>query len=158
MTAKGLERCTARVRELELVVRDVQIKVGEMTTQSNETWHDNAPYDTLVQELGIQNQRLTEAHDAVRDYTIRPYPTTIPNKRVCYGSRVLLRRDNEELDLKIVGFGDSDYEKGRVLYTSPIAIALMDHAEGESFRAVINKVKSFITIEQVSPIADPDLI
>lgn len=154
---KGAERCRERIGELEAVVREIQGNMGEVTTQSAETWHDNAPYDVLVQELRLKNRMLNESHDILRGCQITPYPV-VSDGRVSYGTRVVFSRDSTHFDFSIVGYGDSDFDKGRILYTSPLSLALMGHMEGDSFYAIVNKEKTLIKIEKVDPITDPDLV
>jgi len=158
MTRKGLERLQARIDELERTLRETQQEVGEATRQSSETWHDNAPYDAICADIRIHDERLKEAHRSLIDCEILEYPHTLESNIVRYGSGVIFKIDHERRDFKIVGFGDSDMDKNRILYLSPLAQQLMGHKEDEIFQIELDQKRREVKIEKVYAITDSDLI
>lgn len=156
MTPRGLEGFRAKIGLLEKKVKEIQSKVSEVTTQAAETFHDNAPYDTLVEELRLFNSLLGEAHDDLNNAKIQEYPRDPNPVRVSYGTRVQFLRDGEFFDFRIVGYGDSDPKQDRIVYDAPIAVTLRGHYEGDSFIANIRGEKTRIVIKKILPL-DPEL-
>jgi len=156
MTRKGYEKIARRVAELEVEVSKIESQVGVVTTQSSETWHDNAPYSVLVEELRVADRRLSDAINDARGGKFVEYPTRIVDPIVGYGTRVLFERDGENFDFSIVGFGDSDIDKGRILYRTPIAQILMGRREGERFSDSVNGNSFEFYIKRVEALGDLD--
>ena len=158
ITKRGLARHKGKMVDLERTLAEMQKSMGEATKQSSETWHDNAPLDILKSEASVKISILQDARRSERECAVREYPKELTEKTVQYGVRVVFDMNSEESDFNIVGFGDSDPEKGRIFYLSPLAQGLMGHKEGEEFTIEINKKKSTIRIKNVCPITDPDLV
>jgi len=150
MTTVGYANCVARVRDIETEVRKIQSQVGEVTTQSNETWHDNAPYSILVEELRLANIRLNEAHKFLGEHEIREYPTILSEPRVQYGTVVSLAMDGVGREFYIVGYGEDDFDKGKIVYACPLARVLIGRLMGERFNADINKMRRSFHIKNVT--------
>ena len=151
LTREGLEKKIEAIRKLERELLEVEKQLGDSCAQSSETWHDNAPYETLRDLARQTNQRLNGAHRDIRNIEIVEYPREV-NGQVKYGTGVVFERDGNVLDYKIVGHGDSDIDEERVLYEAPIAQALMSRREGESFNATVNSRVSHIKIIRVYPL------
>ena len=158
MTRKGLERLQSRIDELERTLRETQQEVGEATRQSSETWHDNAPYDAICADIRIHDERLKEAHMALRDCEILEYPHTLESNAVRYGLGVIFKIDQERMNFKIVGFGDNGTVKDRILYLSPLAQQLMGRKEDEIFNIELDQKRREVKIEKVYLLTDSDLI
>jgi transcription elongation GreA/GreB family factor len=150
MTATGHANQLAKIRELEADVRRLQSQVGDVTTQSSETWHDNAPYSILVEELRMADRRLSEAHNFLNDYVIRDYPTVLMQPIVQYGTSVALRMDGKPHEFAIVGYGEDDFDRGHIVYECPIARVITGRHQGEEFRADINRTPRLFYIERVT--------
>ncbi|MCE2801466.1 MAG: GreA/GreB family elongation factor [Planctomycetaceae bacterium] len=60
--------------------------------------------------------------------------SSMPKDRVAFGARVKLKdlKFDDEEEYTLVGAGDEDYEKGRILTTSPFAVAMMGKKVGET--------------------------
>jgi transcription elongation factor GreA len=59
---------------------------------------------------------------------------SMPKDRVAFGARVKLKdlKFGDEEEYTLVGAGDENYETGRILTTSPFAVALMGKKVGET--------------------------
>lgn len=144
MTQRGYNTLRANIQELENKVRKIQSQVGVVTTQSSETWHDNAPYSVLVEDLNVADRRLTNAIRDMDGARIREYPVKLEKKVVCYGTEVRFDMDNEEQIFSIVGYGDTDLDKNKILYITPLAKALIGKKEGEKFsEKIVDRVSNF---------------
>ena len=150
MTARGYDLLTGRIRDLEREVREIQSQVGVVTNQSSETWHDNAPYSILVEQLRLADTRLSDAIRDLDDFQILEYPSALSSPTVDYGTRVLFDKDGKEFDFSIVGHGESDVRKRRILYSTPIAQALIGRKKGDRFRDVVNSKEFDFYVKNVS--------
>lgn len=155
---KGLERYRKHVAGLEETITHYEKQVGEATSQGAESWHDNAPYEALRDNIKISDKRAVDARKLFTNAQIREYPRELKEPIADYGVGVRINRDGKPADFKIVGHGDTDIDKGRILYESPLAKTLIGRREGETFKAEINGRVSEIRIEQVYIISDPDLV
>lgn len=146
---KGIQNHWKMISELEEKISKLQKKVGEACSQSAETTHDNAPYEVLKNEISVLDARIREAYSLLNNVIIREYPK--PNEISCvdYGTRVVFVRDGETLDFMIVGYGESNFEEGKILYECPLALALKGHRVGEKFKAEINKRLADIEIKEI---------
>lgn len=151
MTHKGYKRQVERVQELERKVREIQSKVGEVTTQTSETWHDNAPYSILVEELRLADRRFADALNEMSQFRIMEYPREVGSK-VAYGTKVELYRDSKKETLTIVGHEEGNFEKGEISYLSPLGRALVGKKVGDFFMEKIHEKTQMFKILGVYPI------
>ena len=151
-TLRGLKNQIERIKLLEAKVSEIESKVGEVTTQSSETWHDNAPYSILVEELGIADRRLRDAHEELRSYVIHEYPVSLEEPRIDYGTRVKLQRNGKSEEICFVGYGETDFDKGHLAYDCPLALVLNGRLAGQAFTAEINGKSNTFFIERVTAI------
>ena len=156
-TSKGFERLKVRLKRLESRVMSSQKEVGEAASQGAETWHDNAPYHAALSDLRVHDKILNEAHASLPDLTIVEYPLALPDRKAVYGTKVVFEQDGRKDTLRIVGLGDDDLDKDRVLYNSPIAQILLGHMEGESYAAMLRSKRVQIKIKEVHLLTVSDL-
>ncbi len=156
-TLRGLGRQQDKIRLLEAALNEVQKEIGKATSQSAETWHDNAPYEMLKYDINILNRRLAEAHHLLDDAQIVEYPYILSQSIVQYGAGVIFTQGEELQEYKIVGYGEEDIGKGRILYDCPLAKILIGHRQGESFDIVIHRNKSNVYIREVYLLTEKDL-
>lgn len=156
---KGLEKYRRYIEGLEKTLTTYQKEVGETTSQGAESWHDNAPYEALRDNIKISDKMAVDARRLLNDAQIREYPRVLSEPAmVTYGVGVIIIRDGKELNLKIVGHGDSNIDQNRILYESPLAVAIMNKPEGETLRVRIGRRDSEIKIKKIYILNDPDLI
>jgi len=153
-TSKGHENLKNKAKALEKRVRDIQSEIGNATEQSSETWHDNAPYSILVEELKIADRRLNDAIAEINGCRISEYPTKLNELVVKYGTQVVFERNGDEITFSIVGYGDVDIDKGRILYHAPIAQILNGRREGEKFIANLHNEPSKFWIKNVTALGN----
>ena len=114
--------------------------------------HDNAPYDAVRMEIELQSKLLRDGRLQLSDCTIMEYPARLERKIVQYGARVIFDLNNKEYDFKLVGFGESDIDQGKMFYEAPLAQQLMGHEEGDVFKVKINNRESEIKIKHIDTI------
>ena len=149
-TLRGLEKQREEIRTLERKVQEIEINMGEVTTQSSETWHDNAPYSVLVENLRIASIRLNESHDILNSCRIQAYPTILHEEMVVYGTRVKFRVDGKLDEFCLVGYGESDMDNGLILHDCPLAKLLIGRMKGETFEGTINGTNRTYSVDEVA--------
>ena len=156
-TRQGLERQRARISQLEQELATKEKQVYEVARQTANVWHDNAPYESLMEEINQLSKRIIEARGELNCVEIIEYPKLVP-ETVHVGVGVIFERDSKAFNLKIVGYGDQDIDRNRVLYEAPISQALMGHRIGDSFEAKIVGKTSQIRLRSIYIIKDEDLV
>lgn len=157
-TQRGIRRIHEKIREMETLLSETQRRMGEATSQSSETWHDNAPFEVLRTDVAILDRALKDRLSAVSGCQIREYPTQNNGGIVDYGTDVVIVRDGREFNYKLVGYGDEDTDRNRIRYDSPLGEALIGRSIGDKFTANINGRKSQIEIREAKAIEDEDLL
>ena len=155
-TSKGMTKFLNKLRGIEEELEKKYIDLGETMNQSSETFHDNGPAEAIEYEMRVLRSRITEMRRFASDSFIEEYPRTIPDKKVDYGTGVRFLRDGQLKDIKIVCYSDADPDNGRVSYESPLAQALVGHAQGEEYTAQITKGLSKIVIREVYPLNEEE--
>jgi transcription elongation factor GreA len=94
---------------------------------------ENAEYHAAREDQGMLQARI----DALKDQLGRAYfvdKSTLPTDVVVFGSRVTVKDldlDEEEI-FELVGPGEEDYNRNRILTTSPIAQGLLGKKKGDT--------------------------
>lgn len=153
-TRKGLEAYRAQVVKLEERLADLQFQLGVACSSAGNTFHDNAAYDHLCEDIRVADQRLNDAHKVLRDITIFTPPKEVT--RVVLGSRVRVVIDGKEETIDIVGYGEGDTSKNRILYEAPLAQAMMLKFPGQEVNLKVGDLEQRVTIVKVSPLSEED--
>lgn len=147
-TRKGLQKLHDEIAEFEKRVKGLQSQSAEVAETGGNAWHDNASYDNLVIQLRGADQRLADAHKAMNRAVIVDPPSTLD--RVTIGTRVKIRRDGEEEEWEIAGYGESDFEHNIIAYNTPLAILLMKKQRGDKTQGIIGEKKAQIEICEIT--------
>lgn len=147
-TRRGLAKLKERIEELEQKLRDLQSPSAHVAAVGGDQWHDNASYDLLVIDLRGADRRLADAHACLRRAMPVDPPTT--TDRVAIGTRVKIMRESKETTWEIVGFGESDPERGLLAYDTPLASVIIGKYEGDIVNGVIGGKDTEIEILEIS--------
>ena len=145
----GIITYKRRITDLEEQIAALEKQVNESCSQGAETTHDNAPFEVLKNDIGILDTRIREAYSILNEAVVKEYPKPHEVKCVGYGTQVMFERDGKAFDFMIVGYGENNVDKGKILYDCPVALAIEGHKIGEIFRVKINGVMSHIKIKEV---------
>jgi transcription elongation GreA/GreB family factor len=154
-THQGFERYKAQIRKLEEDLQRLESNVGDVA-ETGGGWHDNAALDHLNYDIRVADSRLRDAYRLLNDYQIITYPASVDS--VVIGCEVEITRDGKTAKYQIVGHGDADTADHRMLYESPLALALMGRKKGEAVTALIAGKNARIEIIDIRPIADKELV
>jgi transcription elongation factor GreA len=132
MTRDGYDKLKTeldRLRHFEML--EVTKRVA--TAREMGDLSENAEYHAAREDQGILQARINDLSDRIARAIIID-PSNLPKDTVAFGSKVKvmdLDMDEEET-FELVGPGQENPDKGRILSTSPIGQGLMGRKKGET--------------------------
>jgi transcription elongation factor GreA len=130
MTREGYNRIKAEIERLEtiempLIAEKIADARAEGDLKENAEYHAQRENQGMMQaKINALKSKLSRAH--IVD------TSTLPRDQVVFGATVKLKDSwGDEEVYTLVGAGDEDYEKGRILSSSPFGSALMGKKVGE---------------------------
>jgi transcription elongation factor GreA len=110
---------------------------------------ENAEYHAQREAQGMLQARINMIRSKLAKAQIID-PATLPRDQVCFGSTVTVKDVDfgDEEEYTLVGAGDENYDKGRILVTSPLGQGLLGKKIGE--KAEIPAPKGSYVLEVMS--------
>jgi len=110
---------------------------------------ENAEYHAQREAQGLLQAKINLLKSKLARAQIID-PATLPRDQVCFGSTVTVKDTDfgDEEQYTLVGAGEEDYDKGRILVTSPIGQGLLGKRIGE--KAQIPAPKGSYELEVLS--------
>lgn len=130
MTQSGYEKLCAEAKELEN--RRPGIKQAIELAREKGDLKENGDYHAAREELGMLNAKISDIQSKLQDAVIVD-PNQAGDGSIALGHTVTLRRisDDREFVRTLVGVGEDDVSSGKILTTSPIGKAVMNHRVGD---------------------------
>ena len=132
ITREGYDKLKA---ELDRLRNAEMIEVTKRVAAAREMGDlsENAEYHAAREDQGILQARVNDLSDRLARAVIID-PTNLPRDTVVFGSRVrVMDLDiDEEETYELVGPGQENPDKGRILSTSPIGQGLLGRKKGET--------------------------
>src|SRR3954463_15397267 len=148
MTRDGFQKLKAEAERLESVeMPSIAEKIA--TARSEGDLKENAEYHAQREAQGMLQARINVLKNKLSRAQIID-PSTLPRDQVCFGSTVTVKDVDfgDEEEYTLVGAGEEDYDKGRILITSPLGQGLLGKKIGE--KAEIPAPKGSYELEVVS--------
>ena len=148
MTAQGYEKITKELEHLKNVERNA-IAEEIATAKEHGDLKENAEYHAAKEKQVHMEKRLAMLQEYVGKAQVID-PSTLPHKRISFGStvKVLDLESEKELEYTIVGAVESNVEKGLISFNSPLARALLGKEDGMDIMADLpNGMKEFEILE-----------
>ncbi len=131
MTRDGFTRLKAELERLEsaempAIAEKIAAARAEGDLKENAEYHAQREAQGMLQaKINLLKSKLSRAQ--IID------PATLPRDQVCFGSTVVVKDVDfgDEEEYTLVGAGDEDYDKGRILVTSPLGQGLLGKRIGE---------------------------
>ena len=141
MTREKYNQLKAEIDHLETVEMPlIAEKIAEARAEGD--LKENAEYHAQRENQGYMQAKINQKKQQIANAFIID-PAKVPKDQVGLLSTVKVRDldygDEEEFTL--VGVGDEDYDKGKILSTSPIGNALMGKKTGEKVEIDVPKGK-----------------
>ncbi|WP_165071016.1 transcription elongation factor GreA [Paludisphaera rhizosphaerae] len=139
MSKEGYEKLKA---QLDKMKNEDMSRIAEQIAQARGygDLSENAEFDAAVEAQGMLQARINDLQDKLsRAFIVDK--TNMPTDRVVFGSKVrVLDVDmGDEEDFVLVGPGEEDYDRNRILLTSPIGQALVNKRVGDEVEVPIPK-------------------
>ena len=130
MTREGYDKKKAELERLNVELMEISKRVA--TARDLGDLSENAEYHAAREDQGQKQAQI----DLTKSILARAYfvdTSELPKGEVAFGSRVTVFDEGmeEEETFELVGTGQEDPSKGRILTTSPIGQALIGKKKGE---------------------------
>jgi transcription elongation factor GreA len=131
MTRVGYDKLKAELAHLENVeMPAVSARVAQARSEGDLS--ENAEYHGARESQGMLQAKINLLRDKLARASIVD-PAALPKGQVVFGATVVLKDldlDEEEI-YTLVGAGEEDYDKGKILVTSPFAQGLIGRKIGD---------------------------
>lgn len=132
MTREGFNKLKA---DMERMDREEMPAITEKiaAARAEGDLKENAEYHAQREAQGMLQARINMLKSKLARAQIID-PATLPRDQVCFGSTVTVKDVDfgDEEEYTLVGAGEEDYDKGRILVTSPLGQGLLGKKIGES--------------------------
>ena len=131
MTREGFAKLKAEVERLEAVeMPQIAEKIGAARAEGD--LKENAEYHAQREAQGLLQAKINLLKTKLARAQIID-PATLPRDQVCFGATVTVKDVDlgDEEEYTLVGAGDENYDKGRILITSPLGQGLLGKRIGE---------------------------
>jgi transcription elongation factor GreA len=132
MTREGFNKLKADLERMEGVeMPAIAEKIGAARSEGD--LKENAEYHAQREAQGMLQARINVIKSKLARAQIID-PSTLPRDQVCFGSTVIVKDIDlgDEEEYTLVGAGEEDYDKGRILVTSPLGQGLLGKRIGET--------------------------
>lgn len=138
MTPEGYAKLKAEVEELERARPAIKEAIKHAREKGD--LRENADYHGAREELGMLNARIEGIYGKLANAMVVDL-SKAPEGRVVLGSTVKIKRvsDGQELTRTLVGEGEADVASGKILSTSPVGSALINHEVGDVVTVTLPK-------------------
>lgn len=148
MTRDGFNKLKAEAERLDTVeMPKIAEKIAAARAEGD--LKENAEYHAQREAQGLMQAKINLLKTKLARAQIID-PTKLPRDQVCFGSTVTVKDVDfgDEEEYTLVGAGDEDYDKGRILVTSPLGQGLLGKKIGE--KAEIPAPKGSYELEVLS--------
>jgi transcription elongation factor GreA len=148
MTRDGYAKLKAEVEKLDSVeMPAIAEKIAAARAEGD--LKENAEYHAQREAQGMLQAKINLLKSKLSRAQIID-PATLPRDQVCFGSTVVVKDVDfgDEEEYTLVGAGEEDYDKGRILITSPLGQGLLGKKIGE--KAEIPAPKGSYELEVLS--------
>jgi transcription elongation factor GreA len=131
MTREGFNKLKADAERMETVeMPAIAEKIA--TARAEGDLKENAEYHAQREAQGLLQAKINLIKSKLARAQIID-PATLPRDQVCFGSTVTVKDVDfgDEEQYTLVGAGEEDYDKGRILVTSPLGQGLLGKRIGE---------------------------
>lgn len=147
-TRKSREKYLKKIQKQQNAVKEIGKEMGAEAGISCD-WHDNFGYEDARRRLELESRRLKEMSDILNSASIVEIEEQ--SERVQIGSTVLFHWDNEEKELTIGGYDETEPQLGLVSYQAPIGAILFNCSVDDFLTANINGRDVEIEIINILP-------
>ena len=134
LTPEGKKKMEGSLQEMRDSLQKLREEQATAYTLSGDTWHDNPYFNKLVQDERTLTAKIQEAEKILETAEIVD-SNSRSMESVKIGSIVKCRCTYPQFEnigiYEIAGHGETDLQKGKLDYESPVAQNLMGHHVGD---------------------------
>jgi len=141
MTVNGYNKLKAELDRLEGVeLPKVSERVAHARSEGD--LKENAEYHGARETQGMLQAKINQLKDKLNRAALVD-TSKLPKDEVCFGCTVRVRDTDmdEEEEFTLVGAGEEDYETGKILANSPLAMGLVGKKVGDKVSIQVPKGK-----------------
>jgi transcription elongation factor GreA len=147
MLAEGYERLTADLKALRAERPKIVDAIEEARAHGDLS--ENAEYHAAKERQGQVEAQIGELEDRISRAQIID-PTTLSGDKIVFGATVtLLDDDDKPVKYQIVGQTESDANKGRISYNSPLARALIGKQVDDEIEVTVPSGDRFYLVSKI---------
>jgi transcription elongation factor GreA len=131
-TEKGYIKLRDEIQRLDkLVKHDIAKEVAAAAAHGD--LKENAEYSAAKEKQAYYANKLRALQERFSGANVVRKEELLPENAVTFGKRVTIKDVNsgDERIFTFLGEGETDFEKGIISYTSPLARALIGHKQGD---------------------------
>ena len=131
-TEKGYLKLRDEIQRLDkLVKQDIAKEIAAAAAHGD--LKENAEYSAAKEKQVFYANKLRELQIRLSGSNVVRKEELLPENTVTFGKQVKIKDVNssDEMIFTFLGEGESDYDKGVISYTAPLARALIGHKQGE---------------------------
>jgi transcription elongation factor GreA len=150
MTREGYNKIRAEVERLE--TEEMPVILERLANARAEgDLSENAEYHGARESQGLLQAKINELKSKLGRATILD-PASMPQGEVRFGATVKVQRKGKKEPEKytLVGAGEEDYDSGKILATSPLAIGFTGKKKGETATVELPRGTVEFTVLEVS--------
>jgi transcription elongation factor GreA len=132
MTKAGFAKLKADVERMDGVeMPAITEKIAAARAEGD--LKENAEYHAQREAQGLLQAKINLIRSKLAKATIID-PATLPRDQVCFGATIVVKDVDlgDEEEYTLVGSGEEDYNKGRILVSSPLGQGLLGKKIGET--------------------------
>lgn len=147
MLAEGYEKLTADLKALRAERPKIVEAIEEARAHGDLS--ENAEYHAAKERQGQVEAQIAEIEDRVSRAQIID-PATLSGDRIVFGATVTVRDDHDKPNrYQIVGQVESDANKGRISYDSPLGRALIGRSVGDEIEVTVPSGDRFYLVDKI---------
>lgn len=150
MTAEGLKRLEAELKQLKSIERPAIIKAIAEAREHGDL-SENAEYHAAKEKQGFIEARLADLEAATGRAEIIDV-SSLKHEHVVFGAHVKVADEDtdEETTYQIVGDYEASIEEGRISTSAPIARAMIGKKVGDSIEVTTPKGLKYYEILEIA--------
>jgi transcription elongation factor GreA len=157
MTVSGLAKARADLVRKRHELSEIGRERDVAFALSGDGWHDNPHFNRLQQLEAEKTNDIAQLQDVIDNARVVAIDlVNRPVRRVAIGSIIRLRlwwhHDNDEEAIwEIAGWNETDLDKRKLAYNTPLAAPLMGAAAGDAIEVTLPKGKTEVEVVDLLP-------
>jgi len=146
LTQEELDQFTTKVIKKEKELQEATLAIWEATSQSSETWHDNAPFDIARENAALLNMQYKAMIQQLQGVVV--VKSNNVQDKVVFGTKIELEINLTTKKTFVIGW-ISDVAKWVISSVSPLGEAILWKKEWEESSFLVWNKKTNVKILKI---------